>query len=127
MMFTRMASAGSLLAAAGLIAGAAAFAAPANADTTIDDFLGTLSSIGLGGIDPGNAVEVGQSVCPMLAEPGQNAADAAAKVADAIGRPLGPATMFTGVAISFFCPAAVNSLANGQSPIPLPILNNLGF
>jgi hypothetical protein len=27
--------------------------------------------------------------------------------ADAIGRPLGPATMFTGLAISIFCPAAV--------------------
>lgn len=127
MIFTRMTSAGSLLAASGLIAGAAVFAAPANADTTTDDFLSALDTAGLIGIDSADAVAVGQSVCPMLAEPGQNAADAAARVADAIGRPLGPATMFTGVAISFFCPAAVNSLANGQSPIPLPLLANLGF
>ena len=116
------------LLAAGLIAGAAAFAAPASADTnTSNDFLSALSNAGLGNIDPTDAVSVGQSVCPMLAQPGQDAADAAAKVADAIGRPLGPATMFTGIAISMFCPAAVASLANGQTPIPLPILNNLGL
>jgi hypothetical protein len=58
----------------------------------------------------------------MLAEPGQTAADVAAKVADAGGMSLGPATMFTGLAISMFCPAAVSSLANGNSPIPLPFL-----
>ena len=56
---------------------------------------------------------MGQSVCPMLAEPGQQLADVAANVSDAIGKPLGPATMFTGLAITMFCPAAVASLANG--------------
>lgn len=122
MKFSRMTSAGSLVVAAGLIAGAAAFAAPANADTTSDDLLAALSDAGLGNIDPANAVDVGQSICPMLAQPGQNTADAAAKVADAIGRPLGPATMFTGIAISMFCPGAVASLADGRSPIPLTLL-----
>lgn len=58
----------------------------------------------------------------MLAQPGQSVADVAAKVADAGGMSLGPATMFTGVAISMFCPAAVSSFANGNSPIPLSIL-----
>jgi hypothetical protein len=60
----------------------------------------------------------------MLAQPGQTAADVAAKVADADGTSLGPATMFTGLAISLFCPAAVTSIANGQSPIPLPFLGS---
>jgi hypothetical protein len=32
--------------------------------------------------------------------------------------------MFTGLAISLFCPAAVTSIANGQSPFPLPFLGN---
>ena len=113
--------------AAGLIAGAAAFAAPAHADTTTDDFLGALSSAGITNIDPGSAVELGQSVCPLLADRSQNTADIASTVADRLGRPLGPATMFTGIAVSFFCPRAMQDLANGQSPIPLPILNNLGF
>ena len=113
--------------AAGLIAGAAIFAAPAQADTTADDFLGALSSAGITNLDPGSAVELGQSICPLLADRSQNTADIASTVADRLGRPLGPATMFTGIAVSFFCPRAVQDLANGQSPIPLPFLNNLGF
>ena len=113
--------------AAGLIAGAAAFAAPAHADTTADDFLGALSSAGITNVDPSQAVELGQSVCPLLADRSQNTADIASTVADRLGRPLGPATMFTGIAVSFFCPRAVQDLADGRSPIPLPILDNLGF
>lgn len=35
---------------------------------------------------------------------------------------LGPATMFTGIAISVFCPGAVAALANGQAPIPFGLL-----
>jgi hypothetical protein len=124
MTFRRITTAG---VAAGLIAGAAAFAAPAHADTTADDFLGALSSAGLTNIDPSQAVELGQSVCPLLADRSQNTADIASTVADRLGRPLGPATMFTGIAVSFFCPRAVQDLADGRSPIPLPILNNLGF
>lgn len=108
----------SLAVSAGLIAGATFLATPAQADPGADAFVGALTSAGLGGIDPATAVSVGQSVCPMLSEPGQQMADVAAGVSDALGRPLGPATMFTGIAISMFCPAAVTSLANGQTPIP---------
>ena len=83
-------------------------------------FMSALNSRGLSGIDPTTAESVGRSVCPMLAEPGQNAADVASKVSDAIGRPLGPATMFTGAAISIFCPGAVSSLASGNMPFAIP-------
>ena len=109
-------------ASAGLIAGSALVAAPAQAEPTDDAFLAALTEAGVGAVDPGNAVALGQQVCPMLADPGQTAADVAAKVADAGGMSLGPATMFTGIAISMFCPAAVSSIANGESPIPLSIL-----
>ena len=98
------------------------WAAPAQADTTDDAFLSALTDAGIGAVDPTNAAELGQQVCPMLAQPGQTAADVAAKVADAGGMSLGPATMFTGIAISLFCPAAVSSIANGESPIPLGFL-----
>ena len=108
----------SLAVSAGLIAGATFLATPAQADPGADAFVGALTSAGLGGIDPATAVSVGRTVCPMLSEPGQQMADVAAGVSDALGRPLGPATMFTGIAISMFCPAAVTSLANGQTPIP---------
>ncbi len=118
-----MTSAG--LVAAGLIAGAALFAAPASADPATDDVGGNLDSLGLGNIDPGNAAEFAQSVCPMLAEPGQQVADAAAQASDDLGRPL-PGTMFAGAAISMFCPAAIDSMANGQPPLPLPMLSGLG-
>ena len=113
--------------AAACIAGALSLAAPAQADTTADDFLSALGNAGITDIDPNQAVELGQSICPLLADRSQNTADIASTVADRIGRPLGPATMFTGIAVSFFCPRAVQDLANGTSPIPLPFLNNLGF
>ena len=100
-------------------------AGPARADTagSVDNFLNALDGLGIDGIDPGQAVAVGQSLCPLLADRGQNTADIAGKVSDAIGGPLGPATMFTGAAISFLCPRAVenvtNNLANGKLPLPL--------
>jgi hypothetical protein len=108
--------------ALGVLASSLVWAAPAQADTTDDAFLSALTDAGIGTADPANAAALGQQVCPMLAEPGQTAADVAAQVADAGGMSLGPATMFTGIAISLFCPTAVSSVANGQSPIPLPFL-----
>jgi hypothetical protein len=95
---------------AGLVAAGAAFAAPAQADPVNTDFLNTLVGSGLTDLDPATATSVGESVCPMLAQPGQNLADVASSVSDAIGRPLGPATMFTGLAISTFCPGVVSSI-----------------
>jgi len=123
MRFSRFSRAGSLVVAAGIAAGV--FSAPAGADTTanIDNFLTTLDGLGITDIAPGDAVELGQSLCPLLADRGQNTADIAAKVSDAIGRPLGPATMFTGMAISFLCPKAVgnitDTLTNGKPLLPL--------
>jgi hypothetical protein len=106
----------------GVLASGLVWAAPAQADTTDDAFLAALTDAGVGTADPADAAALGQQVCPMLSEPGQTAADVAAKVADAGGMSLGPATMFTGIAISMFCPAMVSSIGNGQSPIPLPFL-----
>jgi hypothetical protein len=111
-----------LVACVGLISGSAVLAAPAQAETSEDAFLAALSDAGVGTVDPANAAALGQQVCPMLADPGQTVADVAGKVADAGGMSLGPATMFTGIAISIFCPAAVSSIAGGNSPIPLSIL-----
>jgi hypothetical protein len=102
--------------------GVVALAAPAQAEGDTDAFLSALDNADLGVSDPANAVAVGQSVCPMLSEPGQNAADAAAKVSDAMGMPLGPATMFTGIAISMFCPSVVSSIGNGTAADALPLL-----
>jgi Protein of unknown function (DUF732) len=125
------ATVGSLIVSGGVVAAGAGLAAPAQADTTTDTFLNALTTNGLSNVAPGNAVELGQSVCPMLADSGQTTADVASKVADMGGMSLGPATMFTGLAISVFCPGAIARLSdpatisnfvNGQSPIPLSIL-----
>ena len=108
---------------AGLVAAGSLLAAPAQADATGDEFLNAVTSAGLGGTtDPANVVAVGQSVCPMLSDPGQNAADVAAKVADTTGMSFGGANMFTGLAISFLCPRVMESIGAGQSPIPLSLL-----
>jgi hypothetical protein len=108
---------------AGAAATAGMLAAPAQADSGTDAFLDAVSGAGLGGTtDPSDLVAAGQSVCPMLSEPGQNAADAAAKVADTTGMSLGGANMFTGLAISFLCPRVLESVGNGESPIPLGLL-----
>lgn len=125
------AAVGSLIVTGGLAAAATGQAAPAQADSTADTFLNALSNAGLANVDPGNTVQLGQSICPMLADSGQNTADVAAKVADIGGMPLGPAHMFTGLAISIFCPsaiarisdpAAISDFVNGKTPIPLSVL-----
>ena len=106
--------------AAALLAGALSVAAPAQADTSgVTDFLNTLDSLGISNIDPAQAVSLGQSLCPMLADRAQNTADIASKVSDTIGRPLGVGTMFTGAAVSFLCPRAVENIANGRQLFPL--------
>lgn len=108
---------------AGVSLAASLAAAPAQADPSTDAFLNAVTSAGVGGTtDPSSLVAMGQSVCPMLADPGQNAADVAAKVADSTGMSVGGANMFTGLAISFLCPRVLESVAGGQSPIPLGLL-----
>ena len=108
---------------AGLTATASLLAAPVQAEPDADAFLNAVTSAGLGGTtDPSDLVAVGQSVCPMLSDPGQNAADVAAEVADTTGMSLGGANMFTGLAISFLCPRVMESIAGGQSSIPLGLL-----
>jgi hypothetical protein len=107
--------------AAGALA-ALATAAPGHADPMDDAFLAALDSANIAMTNPADAVTLGQQVCPMLSQPGQTAADAASRVADSAGMPLGPATMFTGLAISVFCPGAVASFANGSSQLPLGLL-----
>ena len=111
--------------AAGLMAGVLGFAAPAQADTTssVDQFLNTLDSMGISNLNPTDAVALGQSLCPLIAQRSQNTADIAAKVSDSLGKPLGIGPMFTGAAVSFLCPKAVdnitNSLSNGRLPFPI--------
>lgn len=122
-MMLRRAAASLLVVFGGVLGGVVA--APAQADTasSVDSFLNAIDGLGIKDLDPANALEIGRSVCPLLAERGQNTADIAGKVSDAIGKPLGPSMMFTGAAISLLCPKAIenvtNSLSAGKLPLPL--------
>lgn len=97
---------------AGLAAVATTFASPAQADTTDDAFLAALRGAGMTVDNPVNMVAVGESVCPMLVEPGKNLAKVYAQVSD---RGISPdiAAFFTGIAISMYCPQMMASVGNG--------------
>jgi hypothetical protein len=99
--------------AAAVVVSSTFLAAPAQAEPADDAFLRSLADAGLATGNPADTVALGQQVCPMLADPGQSAADASAKVADTAGMPLGAATMFTGLAISMFCPGEIPQIPLG--------------
>ncbi|KUI19351.1 hypothetical protein AU193_05315 [Mycobacterium sp. GA-1285] len=96
----------------GLAAVATTFAAPAQADTTDDAFLAALRGAGMAVDNPVDMVALGESVCPMLVEPGKNAAKVYSRVADN-GVPPDIAAFFTGIAISMYCPQMLASVGNG--------------
>ncbi|WP_407689623.1 DUF732 domain-containing protein [Mycobacterium sp. HUMS_1102779] len=109
-----------LAGAAAVVTAAAALAAPAEADWTTDDgFIDALNHAGINFGEPGNAIGVGQSICPMLAEPGGNFAAAAARVR---GGGMSPqmAQLFTTIAIQTYCPEEIASIANGNLTGGLP-------
>lgn len=99
-------------------------AAPAQAEPVDDTFLNTLDSIGLHYDDPAAAVDLGQSICPALTEPGANAASTAAKISGRDGISAALAGLFTSIAISTYCPQTMTSLADGKMP-DLPLLRDL--
>jgi hypothetical protein len=102
-----------LAAAAGLLTAAAAFAAPADADPNDDSFIDALNHAGVEFGEPGNAMAVGESICPMIAQPGGNMAAAVQRVR---GSGLSPAMaqMFTTIAIQMYCPTEMANIANGN-------------
>ncbi|MCV7165429.1 DUF732 domain-containing protein [Mycobacterium stomatepiae] len=106
-----------LTAVAGLLAVAAAFGAPpAEADANADDsFIDALNHAGVDFGQPGNAMAVGESICPMLAQPGGSFAGAVTSVRRQ-GMSPQMAQMFTTIAIQSYCPQAMANLASGNMP-----------
>jgi hypothetical protein len=113
-----------LAAAAALLTVAAAFAAPAEADARQDDdFIDALNHAGIDFGQPGNAMAVGESVCPMLAQPGGSFAGAVTSIRR---RGMSPkmAQVFTTIAIQSYCPDVMANLANGNAS-GLPGVNTM--
>jgi hypothetical protein len=101
------------------VATAVTVAAPAHADPTNDSFLSALSNAGIGYDDPNATTALGQSICPMLVEPGKSFASVASTVGN---QGISPemASFFTGIAISMYCPQMMSGLADGT------LMNGLG-
>jgi len=102
-----------LAAAACLLTASAAFAAPAEADPNDDNFIDALNHAGVEFGEPGNAMAVGESICPMIAQPGGNVAAAVQRVRGS-GLSPGMAQLFTTIAIQTYCPAEIANIANGN-------------
>jgi Protein of unknown function (DUF732) len=95
-------------------------AAPASADPIADNsFLNALTNAGIGYNDPTSTEQLGQSICPMLVEPGKNMASIYSTVSNNGINPA-MASFFTGIAISMYCPSMMSSIGNGT------FLNQLG-
>jgi hypothetical protein len=104
---------------------AVTLAAPAHADPITDtSFLTALTNAGIGYNDPAGTEQLGQSVCPMLVEPGKNMASIYSTVSNNGINPA-MASFFTGIAISMYCPSMMSSIGNGTFLNQLSGLNGL--
>lgn len=102
-----------------LITVATAFSTPSGADASDDNFIDALSHAGIEYGEPGNAMAVGQSICPMLEQPGGSFAAAASGVAH---RGMSPqaARVFTTIAIRTYCPDQMGNLMGGNGVTGVP-------
>jgi uncharacterized protein DUF732 len=87
-------------------------AAPASAQPVDTTFLNALNDAGIGYGDAASTEKLGQSVCPMLVEPGKNLASVYSTVSNNGINP-DMAAFFTGIAISMYCPSMMSSIGNG--------------
>lgn len=112
---------------AGVLTAAAAFAAPAEASPVDDAFITALNNAGINYGDPLNAEALGQSVCPILAQPGGSFNTAASKVfASQSGMSPEMAGMFTTIAIQMYCPSVMADVAAGRMPGALQQIPGMG-
>jgi uncharacterized protein DUF732 len=107
------------------VATAVGLAAPAHADPLTDDsFLSALTNAGIGYDDPASTEQLGQSICPMLVEPGKSMASVYSTVTNNGINP-DMAAFFTGIAISMYCPSMMAGIGNGTFLNQLSGLNGL--
>jgi hypothetical protein len=99
-----------------VIAAAMTWTAPAHADPIGDSITTVLNSIGIGNSGPISTAiaQVGQSICPLLVQPGSNFASNATQLSGNGGLAPPIAGFLTGMAIQTECPAFITSIANGN-------------
>jgi hypothetical protein len=102
----------------GLVALAAALSgamsAPIRADMLSNAFLSALTNAGIAYSQPTGTTAMGQSVCPMLFEPGGSFDAVTSKMAEGNGMSYETAGRFTIVAIATYCPAMIAPLLSNR-------------
>lgn len=98
----------------GLVALAAALSAPIRADMVGNTFLSALTNAGIAYTQPTGTTAMGQSVCPMLFEPGGSFDEVTSKMAEGTGMSYEMAGRFTIVAIATYCPALIAPLLGNR-------------
>ena len=94
------------------VATAVSLAAPASAEPVDTTFLNALNDAGIAYGDPVSTERLGQSICPMLVDPGKNLASVYSNVSNNGINP-DVAAFFTGIAISAYCPQMMTQIGNG--------------
>jgi hypothetical protein len=104
-----------------LVATAVTWPTPARADPVGDSVTTVLSGIGIGNNGPISTViaQIGQSICPLLVQPGSNFASNATQMSGNGGLAPPIAGFLAGQAIQAECPAFITAVANGNMPFPL--------
>jgi Protein of unknown function (DUF732) len=100
--------------AGGLLAATTALAAPIRADMLSNAFLSALTNAGVSYSQPVSTTAEGQSVCPMLFQPGESFDSVVSEMAVRRGMSEKSAGVFTIVAIATYCPSVMAPLLNGR-------------
>lgn len=105
---------GGVVALAAAMSGA--LSAPIRADMLGNAFLSALTNAGIAYSQPAGTLAMGESVCPMLFEPGGSFDSVASKMAEGNGMSYETAGRFTIVAIATYCPAMITPLLGNRPP-----------
>jgi hypothetical protein len=101
---------------AGMAAASAALAAPIRADVVSNAFLAALTNAGVPYSQPATTTALGESVCPLLFQPGGSFDLITARVAGDSGMSQDAAGAFTIIAIGTYCPAVLAPLFSNRLP-----------
>lgn len=104
----------------GIIVAAVTWATPGRADVG-DSVATVLNTVGIGNNGPVSSViaQIGQSICPLLVQPGSNFASSATQMSGNGGLASPIAGFIAGQAIQSQCPAFMTAISNGTMPFGL--------
>jgi hypothetical protein len=110
----------------GIVVAAVTWATPSHADPVGDSVSTVLNTVGIGNNGPISSViaQIGQSICPLLVQPGSNFASSATQMSGNGGLASPIAGFLAGQAIQSQCPAFMTAISNGTMPFGLSGANS---